>query len=242
MGKDTLPLTPDEMAAELKRFAETSAASSAARQYRYQQSEKASGALAMPEPEKPVRSLTFKLPQNSRYSWICSSCGSVHTDAEIGNIHQSRFHFNDLIIAECPSCHGALHNIAQLRKMEADEKLAQARELRLIRRSRLATIVAFIFYLMFPGVIEFMTLLTVVLWIGPLRRLDVKTKCGALIIAGAFSVINTFTFGALGMGFVDGTSRILSYCMALIISAVIVAMALVIDRAGRFGGGLFSRS
>lgn len=233
---DDTPMTQAEMAAQLHRHATTSTSSVAARSYRYERGMSSSGSA----PETEYGAVEVRMPgtADTILAWVCSRCGAWLSDEQVGRVHQG--HLGQQVqMVECPDCRGVAYNMQQLQAIREEDERAAACVQAQQRRAIVCTTGAALLFMVLPGMAEYLLLAVVAMWVGPLRTLDIKTKMGMLIITGAVFCINVFTAGLLGMGVVTG--QWFAYVTATGITAMSLGMALVVDRVGRLGGGLFYR-
>lgn len=236
-GNNDKPMTHAEMAAQMRQHAAESTSSVAARRYRYEHG--LVNACAAIEADADVCNPSMPEVDGDMLTWVCSRCGSWLSDNQVGTVHQGRLTGNQMMMVECPVCRGVAYSIEQLNAIRDEEEQAMAREQVRKQKSLALTTCAGILFLVLPGMVEYLLLIIIAMWIGPLRTLDIKTKMGVMIITGAVMCINVFTAGLLGMGFLTG--QWFSYVTATGITVMSLGMALVVDRVGSLGGGLFYR-
>jgi hypothetical protein len=179
------PLTPEEMAEDFEKFAAKDGTSPASRRYRYEQGITVQTPQPEELPEEPVATPPVQMVSvDTMYTWICTSCGVKMTDKSVGKIFPSRFHFNQLLTAQCTSCGGVARHIRQLRESTIQEDGLQYREDRQRRTGWWATGGTLLILLVLPAMAEFNIFLGTVLWVGPLKNLALRSKLPIIMIAG----------------------------------------------------------
>jgi len=236
-GHNDKPLTQTEMAAQLRQHATVSTSSVAARRYCHEGG--MTHADGVPDAGDKIPDASASGRCGDVLTWVCSRCGSWLSDDQVGTVHQGRLTGKQLKMVECPDCRGVAYNIEQLDVLRAEEDRNVASERARRQRALVLTTGAGLLFLVLPGMAEYLLLLIIAMGVGPLRTLDIKTKMGMLTITGAVFCINVFTAGLLGMGFFTG--QWFSYVTAAGITVMSLGMALVVDRVGSLGGGLFYR-
>lgn len=175
------------------------------------------------------------------YTWLCTSCGSKLSDGMIGKVYQSRFQFTQLLTTQCPLCGGVARNICQLREIRTEEERMEALQLRKRRNGWLATGASFLLLLALPAVAEFYLWFGMLLWVGPLRRLELRSKLAMFLIAGFCTIF----LSELGFFYPYGDwLTTLSVFMGLAVLTLVIGFVLhiIMDKAGSLGASLFYRS
>lgn len=228
------PLSAEEMAAELRRFAETAQGANGVRSIRYdlhgaaprtapvEVGEGISGAAAQKVIPEPGR--------GEQFAWLCQRCGYKLTNSQIGKeFAASAYQHERRRMAACPRCQGVAFNIDDDLRIKDAAAREAAEKARQGKREMIYFAAAALFFLALPACFGFLVLVMTTILFGPFGRLDTRGNMSALLLAGSC----TFLLSWLGAGFIVPGNWLLGYAMFIPCYAGIVLASPVISWVAR---------
>ena len=244
------PLTKKEMQQMLLQHLETNPDTTASRRMRYDfMSEIGVEPVIAPRTDEHLTrevECNIGLRRESITSrWVCTGCGLKFTNEHIEKVHLPSAYFSNDSLAECPECGGLLRDLQQAVLEERERRLKERSEKQINRRNRSIMVAALILFVLLPGMLEYLLLLAAALWFGPLKRVAVKMKMGAIIAMGWITLFLALLHGVNGdftdVGFVGCSNYIRAWLLWLMISGILATAWWVIESLSSAGGGLFCR-
>lgn len=230
MRESPNPLSSSEMREQLRRFAEASNRSQAARSLRYEH--------GLDQPENPhigtsEQSVPLQpSPLQSTDEWQCVRCGARLDGSQL-KIYKSRFAYGGQDLAMCPHCGGAAKNLQQESIRQAEEFSQQVLRRKSNLRNGILIGAALALFLLKPSTWAYLLVWISLFWFGPLSEIHLKMRLGAVFVIMWAGFFGSFVIRVLEM---NHLGKLLVW---LLITVVIVAAGWMIEKVAALGGSLF---
>ena len=247
MSEDTQPLTPEQIADDLRQFAETNHGLSGARSLRYDLRGTAPKAALTDDFADLDRDLPNPSPvepdADGRYIWRCSRCGRKSTQSQIGKeFAAAALQSDGRRMASCPWCGGVAYHHDDERRISEEAAREEAKKVHQRKHGRVCMSVATLFFLGLPACLGFLALVITSISVGPLARIERHNKPAILVLAGSC----IFPLSRLNAGYIVPDSWMFGYVAFIPCYAAVILIPLMISyvarKIGDALGGLIYRS
>lgn len=242
MSKEPQPLTQAEIAAELRRFAESNPVAAGARSIRYDLNgapHRTALSNDNSDTDRDLPNQTVSEPEaGERYLWRCGSCGHKLTQSQVGKeFAAAALHKDGRRMTACPKCNGVAYHHEDERRIKEEITREEAKKARYRKHRIVCMVVAVLFFLALPACVGFLALVMVTLAAGPLALLDLRVKMAALLLAGS----GTFLLSFLGAGLIVPENWAIGYILfGSCYGGVVIISLLISHFVRKIGDGVGS--